>query len=69
MSRRRWQPPEHDPAEQEKARSAIADAVRLLNSVIARQPEVDRAAETQRRISCENHLAPNIASALGAHRD
>ncbi|WP_280836124.1 hypothetical protein [Micromonospora sp. A200] len=62
-------PPEHDPAEQEKARSAIAAAVRRLNSVIARQSEVDQAAKTQRRISSENHLAPNIASALGANRD
>lgn len=67
--RKKWTPPEHDPQEQEEARSAVAEAVQRLSSVMARQPEVDKAHCAQKKIRRENHMAPNIASALGAHRD
>ncbi|MEV0725994.1 hypothetical protein AB0I37_24850 [Micromonospora purpureochromogenes] len=67
--RRKWTPPEHDPQEQEEARSAVAEAVQRLSSVMARQGEVDRAHCAQKKIRRENHMAPRIASALGARSE
>ena len=67
IRRKRWTPPEPEPEEREKAQSAVADAVRRLNAVIARQSEVDEVTGELKRIRRENHMAPRIASALGAH--
>ncbi|MFG2165506.1 DUF7620 family protein [Micromonospora chersina] len=69
IRRRRWKAPDPEPEELEQARSAVAEAVRRLNNAMSRQPEVDKAHRVQEKIRRENHMAPRIASALGAHGD
>ena len=67
--RKKWTPPEPDQQEREKAQHAVADAVRRLNAVIAKQPEVDEVTGELQRIRRENHMAPRISAALGAHSE
>ena len=69
LRRKRWRPPKPDPKEREQAQSAVQDAMRRLESVLARQQEIEEVTGELRRIRRENHMAPRIASALGAHGD
>lgn len=67
IRRRHWCLPEADPEERRQAAMAVEEAYHRLNSVLARQPEVDEAAGVQQRIRRENHMAPRISRALGAY--
>lgn len=66
--RRRWKLPGPDRPAGE-AQRAVRDAVRDLDTVLARQSEVDEVSAPLARAERENRLVPKLRLVLGAHSE